>query len=77
MQKRYRPVNISRMHEYEIDNAIKDLERRGYELVSRGRRDRLSMETSYHDTSRQKFKYKGMGLMTKYWAVLKLKEEPE
>lgn len=29
-------VNISRMYEYELDEAILNLEERGYELIDRG-----------------------------------------
>lgn len=37
-------VTIERVHEYELDEAIEDLEKRGYALVNRG----LSEMASHH-----------------------------
>jgi Glu-tRNA(Gln) amidotransferase subunit E-like FAD-binding protein len=72
--KSLRPVTIKRMNEDELNRAIKDLEKRGYELIKQGKTSIDRMELKYRQSSRVPYKFAGKTHDVQCWAVLKKKE---
>ncbi|TCN00897.1 hypothetical protein EV294_101347 [Paenibacillus sp. BK033] len=66
-----RPVTIRRMNEAELNRAITDLEKRGYELINQGKTSIDRMELKYRQSSRHPYKYAGKTHDVQCWAVLK------
>ena len=59
---------IYRMKEKELNDAIEELESRGYELVKRGSE---SKEHKFFNRNGSDFGYRGSETQTKHWAVMK------
>lgn len=65
------PIRIQRMNELELDKAIADLEKRGFQLMNRGIVGSTYKETSYRQGSFIPYKYAGTSLHQQHYAVLR------
>lgn len=72
-QHHNRALRITRMSAQELDQAIADLVKRGYELIDRGRKDMLHKNYSYHESSYRPVRYKNAEMFKQHWAVVKKK----
>lgn len=73
-QKKYEPILISRYHEYELEDAIKDLEARGFVLLQRGEKVDEYRDYKYQNSNRvTKRKFDGIEVEKNYWARMQKK----
>lgn len=66
-----RDIRIQRMNDAELDLAISDLEKRGYELVKRDSSEYLISNINYKESSYQPYKVRGHVTHKHVWAVLR------
>jgi hypothetical protein len=65
-------LTIQRIHDYELDVAIEDLLKRGYELVNRGVDERDIKQFGFNrDTRGPKMSFSGSDVHRKCWARLR------
>lgn len=64
-------LTIQRVHEYELDVAIEDLEKRGYVLEKRGVDEAEKKSFDYHERKGQKLRFAESATIRKCWAVLR------
>ena len=65
-----RPIQINRMNEKELNNAIADLEERGFHLIKRGSSSGERKSYDYQEKKGQKFKYTHSEVLNRCWAVM-------
>lgn len=76
-RKPFGDVKIKRAREYELDNAIADLENRGYELVRRGEEHKEVKRYNHEGNSidrLSRFRYSDHQPISNYYAVMRKKE---
>ncbi|RPJ97259.1 hypothetical protein CW357_00910 [Rummeliibacillus sp. TYF005] len=76
-RKPFGDVKIKRAREYELDNAIADLEKRGFELVKRGEEHKEVKRYNYEGNSidrLSRFRYSDHQAISNYFAVMRKKE---
>jgi len=65
-------LTIQRVHEYELDFAIEELEKRGYELVSRGVEEKDKKQFSHSNRLGGSVEiFSGSNVHRKCWARMK------
>ena len=65
-------LTIQRVHEYELDFAIEDLLKRGYELIGRGVDERDIKQFGFNtDSKGPKMKFSGSDVHKKCWARMR------
>lgn len=64
-------VDIQRQNEAELNQAISDLEERGYELVGRGSEESDHKRYNYKERKGQKYRYADSEVQRKCWAVMR------
>lgn len=64
-------IKINRATEQELGMAIADLEKRGYQLISRGHTFKTSTAYTYKQSSYRPKKYNGLETGMQYWAVMR------
>lgn len=67
----YKPIRIQRMNEAELDQAIGDLEKRGFKLLDRGTLGYSINEIQYRPSSKRPYKYAGTTMHKQHWALLR------
>ena len=63
-------VNIQRMNETELNIAIQDLQKRGYELIKRGAEETDHKRFNYKERKGQKFRYSENEVQHRCWAIM-------
>lgn len=69
-----RNIRIQRMNDAELDLAIRDLEKRDFEVLDRGESSYAINEVKYKRSSKQPFKYGGTAVHKQVWAVLRRRD---
>ncbi|MEX3621892.1 hypothetical protein [Viridibacillus arvi] len=76
-RKPFGNITIKRVKEYELDNAIADLEQRGFELIKRGEQHKEVKQFNREGNSithLSKFRYSDHRDINTYYAVMRNKK---